>query len=179
VNTIAEFKARAEACGGTGLFRRCALSIRDGAGVFEKLLGDRRYRTVLEIGTYRGVTAAYMSQFCDRVITIDLKNGRMERQSDPFDRKGFWRQLGIGNIELHLVRSNAEKASIVAGLDFDFAFVDGDHTPPGPAEDFAMVRKCGAVLFHDYDGQNGVVDLVNSLPSHQVEVMDIFAFWRG
>jgi predicted O-methyltransferase YrrM len=179
VSTVAEFKVHAEACGGAGLFRRCALSIRDGGGVFERLLDGRKFKRILEIGTYRGVTAAYMSQFCERITTIDLKNGRMERQADPFDRAGFWHQLGIRNIDLRLVASDAEKANVIAGLDFDFAFVDGDHDGRGPAIDFEMVRKCGAVLFHDYDGQNGVVDLVNSLPSNQVEVIDIFALWRG
>lgn len=179
MSSVAEFKIRAEACGGAGLFRRCALSIRDGGGVFERLLSGGSFRRILEIGTYRGVTAAYMSQFCERVTTIDLRHGRMERQSDPFDRTAFWRQLGISNIDLRLVASNAEKAQVIAALDFDFAFVDGDHDADGPATDFEMVRKCGAVLFHDYDGQNGVVDLVNSLPRNQVEIMDIFAFWRG
>jgi hypothetical protein len=79
------------------------------------------------------------------------------------------------------VKDDAEKAALVAGLDFDLAFVDGDHDE-GVAVDFDLVKRCGAVLFHDYavsrKGRNAVMNLVDSLPRHEVEVIDIFAFWR-
>lgn len=159
--------------------RKSAINIRDGAGVFEKLLGDGRYKTVLEIGTFRGVTAAFMAQFVDRVITIDLKNGQLERQDPDFDRRQFWRSIGANNITLHRVYDDADKARIIAGLDFDFAFIDGDHTAPHPANDFALVQRCGAVLFHDHDGHNGVTEFVATLPRKQLTFMDIFAFWQA
>lgn len=143
------------------------------------LLGGGQYKRVLEIGTYRGITAAFMAQFVEHVDTIDLRDGRLERQPDVPNRYDIWNALGIENIDLNLVASKAEKAAIIAALDFDFAFVDGDHQGAGPAEDFALVKHCGAVLLHDYSGSNGVTKLVNSLPHRQVEVMDIFAFWRG
>ncbi len=65
------------------------MNIRDGAGVIERLLRRGKYRHVLEIGTYRGFTAAFMSQFCERVTTIDLKYGRMERYNEAFDRENL------------------------------------------------------------------------------------------
>ncbi len=177
---ITEFKARAEEAGGSRLFRWSALNIRDGAGVFERLLGGGKYKTVLEIGTYRGATAAYMSQFCEKVITIDLKHGLMERDLEPFDRRGLWESLGVTNIESHLVSSDGEKAELIHSLDFDFAFIDGDHAGNAPGRDFGMVKRCGAVLFHDYGADNnGVTPFVNSLPKSQVQIMDIFAFWTA
>lgn len=177
--SVAKFKKRVDPSIDARLFRRSALNIRDGAGVFDALLGGRKYKTILEIGTYRGLSAAYLSQFCDKVITIDLKHGRMERGNDAFDRQAFWAGLGITNIDLHLVDSNEDKARLIAGLDFDFAFIDGDHIAPGPAIDFDLVKRCGAVLFHDYDRGNDVQKFVDTLPREQIEIMDIFAFWRG
>lgn len=179
MTSVAEFKERVEPFGGHRLFRRSALHIRDGAGVFDHLLSGRKYKTIIEIGTYRGASAAYMAQFCERLITIDLKHGRMERGNDTFDREKFWADLGIGNIQLHLVGSNEEKAALVGALDFDFAFIDGDHIAPGPEIDFELVKRCGAVLFHDYDSGNDVKKFVDTLPREQVDIMDIFAFWRG
>ncbi len=151
------------------------MNIRDGAGVIERLLRRGKYRHVLEIGTYRGFTAAFMSQFCERVTTIDLKYGRMERYNDTFDRAALWANLGTDNIDLHLVENDDEKAALIAGLDFDFAFIDGDHDRP--KADFELVKHCGAVLFHDYDGDNAVTRLVDALPHSEVEIRDIFALW--
>lgn len=167
---------------GGSFLRKSALSIREGAGVFEKLLGGGQYRTVLEIGTYRGVSAAAMAQYCERVITIDLKHGKLEANGDEFDRIAFWESLGVSNIYLRLVADDCEKAAFINALKFDFAFVDGAHDET-VANDFALVKKCGAVLFHDYYKREGkpsyVYDFVNSLPKQEVTVLDIFAFWKS
>lgn len=163
--------------------KRSALSIRDGEGVFRAIMGDHGFRHALEIGTYRGVGAAAMAQFCERVTTIDLHYGRREQLGETWDRQAFWQRLGIDNIDLRLVHDNTEKAAFIATLDFDFAFVDGAHDKT-VADDFAMVKRCGTVLFHDYDRrgkkeQDCVADFVDSLPKAQIKVIDIFALWTA
>lgn len=168
---------------GASILRKSALNIRDGDFLFELILKNGGYKTCLEIGTYRGCTAAVMSQFCDKVITIDLKQGRLESHGESFDRVKFWQELGINNIELHLVENDKEKAELIESLDFDFAFVDGAHDET-VKDDFELVKRCGNVLFHDYDdrGQpclNHVFDFVNSLPRHQIKLIDIFALWTA
>ena len=166
-------RERIVALHGETCLRRSALRIRDGAGAFEWAMKGRGYRTALEIGTYRGASAAEMAQFCDRVITIDLKHGQL---TIDFDRHAFWRSLGVENIDLHLVADDREKAALIAGLDFQFAFVDGAHDERVNA-DFAMVRRCGNVLFHDYEPGGHVARLVDGLPAHEVQTRDIFALW--
>lgn len=168
---------------GEKFLRKSALNIRGGAGVFEKVMAGKGHKTALEIGTYRGVSAAEMAQYCERVITIDLKHGKLEQNGGTFGRQHFWKSLGIENIELHLIDDDVEKARLIDSLSFDFAFVDGAHDET-VANDFALVKKCGNVLFHDYDSRGRpeldyVYDFVNSLPKHQVEIIDIFAMWRG
>lgn len=168
---------------GDKVLRKSALNIRDGAGVFKWAMSGKGYRTVLEIGTYRGVSAAEMSQFCDRVITIDLNQGKIERSGERHDRCEFWKSLGISNVELHLVANDKEKAALIKTLDFDFAFVDGAHDETVNL-DFSLVKRCGNVLFHDYEpnhkpGHGHVFNLVNSLPKDQVQTKDIFALWNG
>jgi predicted O-methyltransferase YrrM len=174
-------RSKIEQIYGAKALRKSAINIRDGAGVFEWALAGKGYRTVLEIGTYRGVSAAEMSQFCDRVITIDLKHGRAEQHGETWDRQAFWKSLGAENVELHLVANDAEKARLIAGLEFDFAFVDGAHDET-VFKDFDMVKKCGRVLFHDYEpnhkpGHGHVFNLVSGLPSNEVQTKDIFALW--
>lgn len=177
---MSDFRERAEAFGGRGFLKRSAIRAEAGEGVFDRILGAGQYRRAVEIGTYRGATAAYMAQFCDRVTTIDLLDGQNERLGSPIDRKAFWDWMGVADkIDLHLVTDESQKAALVRSLDFDFAFIDGDHLGQAPARDFALVKECGAVLFHDYGGKNGVTHLIHRLPPHQVERIDIFAFWRS
>jgi hypothetical protein len=181
-----EIRDKIVALHGPAILRKSAMNIRGGGGVFERVMSGKGYRTALEIGTYRGVSAAEMSRYCDRVITIDLKHGKIEQNGEKFDRHAFWASLGITNIELHLVSNDKEKAELVKRLDFDFAFVDGahDHTVKN---DFEIVKRCGHVLFHDADDNrlrvdkphagNCVYEFLETLPREQLEFMDIFALW--
>lgn len=166
---------------GQHVLKRSILSIREGAGAMAHFLAGRGVHTALEIGTYRGVGAAEISQFVQRVITIDLVHGRMEQLGEEWDRRAFWSSLGIDNIELHLVRDDAEKAELIRSLDFDFAFVDGAHDER-VRDDFELVKRCGRVLFHDVDSRgkpelDHVYNFVMSLPRHELEQWDIFAQW--
>jgi len=168
---------------GTDMLHKSIISIRGGAGVLPALLGGGQFKTVLEIGTYRGVGAAEISQYVDRVITIDLKHGKLERLGEKHDRHAFWRAVGADNVEFIAVEDDEEKAHIVRRLEFDFALIDGahDHTV---RNDFALVRRCGNVLFHDFDRRGRreldyVIDFIETLPPHQLTPMDIFCMWRN
>lgn len=176
---IDEFRENVAAFAAREFIRKSVLSINGGGQVIQRVLGARQFKRALEIGTYRGVSSALMAQFCESVVTIDLQYGKMERDRQVFDRVRFWEAMGAGNIESHLVADDREKAALIGGLDFDFAFIDGDHEGRAPREDFNLVRRCGTVLFHDYAGDNGVVELIDSLPRHQIEIIDIFALWRA
>lgn len=180
---IRKFKRRVADCALREMLRKSAVHHDDDAAFLAALLERGRYRRILEIGTYRGMTAAYMSFFCERVITIDLRAGKIEREQRGYNRAKIWRALGIENIDLHLVESNEDKARVVAAQQFDFAFIDGDHDHPGPSIDFDLVKRCGAVLFHDYGAANGVTALVDALPrsepGSELLISGIFAFWRA
>ena len=60
---------------------------------------------------------------------------------------------------------------------FDFAFIDGDHTGDRPAKDFELVKKCGRVLFHDRT-REAVKAVIDALPKDEVEIMGGFAYWE-
>lgn len=179
---MSEMRKRIVDLFGQHALKRSILSIREGGGVMEHFLSGKGVRTALEIGTYRGVGAAEISQFVDRVITIDLDHGRLEQLGESWNRGHFWSSLGIDNIELRLVKNDAEKAALINSLEFDFAFVDGAHDQR-VRDDFKLVRRCGQVLFHDVDRRGKpekdyVYDFVMSLPREQLEFRDIFALWR-
>ena len=131
--------------------------------------------TCLEIGTYHGITAVMLSKYFKRVVCVSI---------DVRIRKLLKREivslLGIENIEFIDVMNNVEKAQVINSLEFDFCYSDGDHIEDTDT-DFALVERCGRVLFHEYwPLQVPVWNLVNSLPADEVTKADVdcFAYWQ-
>lgn len=115
-------------------------------------------RTILEIGTYKGATAAAFGlAFPEaRVTTIDLPEP--EKTSwNPLDSKltgGAIRVLGVKNVDEVRMSSANLGAWVSAGRRFDMIFVDGDHSTEGVARDILyaldLLAPGGCVVAHDY-----------------------------
>ena len=138
---------------------------------FEQFLHDHNVEgdTALEIGTYNGLTALVLARHFRRVITVDVA------QAPLLD--AISAHHGVENIVYVTVADNAEKARYITGLDFDFAFVDGDHEHDTVA-DFALVKRCGAVMFHEHwAAQPAVPALLASLTEGRTRVQGKFAVW--
>ena len=132
-------------------------------------------RTCLEIGTYHGITAILLSQYFDRVICISIDN-----EPETLMKHQLVDHLGIKNIEFIDLEDNGKKKKLISRMDFDFCYMDGDHTHD-TRTDFELVKKCGHVLFHEYwPLQAPVWNLVNSLPQNEVTraEYDCFAYWE-
>ena len=173
-------RERMEELYGDKIMRRSAA--RNGADVFEQVLSGKGYRTVLEIGTFRGCSAAVMAQYVEKVITIDLRYGKMEQNGELIDRFKFWKSLGLNNIAMWRIADDREKARVIEGLEFDFAFIDGAHDANGVKTDFELTKRCGRVLFHDVV-DNGAINhvghLLMTLPPRQVQMLGDFALWMA
>ena len=133
-------------------------------------------RVGLEIGTYHGVTAILLAERFERFISVSVDD------EDPARllKRELAEYLGVTNITFFDAKDNDEKGEIVRGLEFDFAYSDGDHTNDTVA-DWKLVRRCGRVLFHEvWPLQPPVWDLVNSLPPEEVTRAehDILAYWE-
>lgn len=131
---------------------------------------DFRGKRCVEIGTRKGLTAIVLARHFDEVVTIDIK-------PDP-EKHEIAKYVGANNIRFIDVKDNAEKAKIIRGLKFDAAYVDGDHARD-TEDDFALVRRCGRVLFHEYwQTQEPVWNLVNRLKAEgTVSTEGKFALW--
>jgi hypothetical protein len=82
------------------------------------------------------------------------------------------------------VADDREKQILVEALAFDLAFLDGDHDREAVELDFALTRKCGRVLFHDYEeipntACPGVRDAVDALREGTVLRDQPFAWWQA
>ena len=172
---------------GKDILKRSALNLPNGAEDIKYFMKKKSICLALEIGTFRGITSAWMSQFCDQLITVDLLNGQFEDYKSKFEwantssREEIWNYLGIKNITYRPLEDNQQKVVLSSVLDYDFAFIDGDHSYEGVKFDFDLVKKCGRVLFHDYDKAKGkdcpVRDFINSITYGNIETRTDFAYW--
>lgn len=139
----------------------------------EKFLKDENIKgkCCFEVGTWNGLTALILSRFFDRVVTVDIANKPLKLD--------ILKEAGVTNVECINITSNKEKKGIVEKLDFDFAYLDGDHAHDTQT-DFKLVKKAGRVLFHEaWPFQEPVWDLINHLPSNEVTFGGAgLAMWR-
>lgn len=152
---------------GIGVFRRsCVL---EGFDAFIRKNGFAGKR-VVEIGTCNGLTAIILARHFAEVVTIDNAPNEKKYEIAQF--------LGVENVRFIDVANNDQKAAVIRGLDFDAAFVDGDHACDTET-DFSLVERCGRVLFHEYWApQQPVVELVDALRVHgHVETEQKWAIW--
>lgn len=139
-----------------------------------KFLTENKVRggTCFEVGTWNGLTAVVLSRFFDRVVTVDIAHNELKR-----DVLGH---LGIDNITCIDIVDNEQKAKVAKKMTFDFAYLDGDHAHDTES-DFALVKHCGRVLFHEvWPFQPPVWNLVHTLPAGQVVFGGAgLALWDG
>lgn len=144
-------------------------------GLAERLEG-RRWGTILEIGTYRGMSAVVLARFAEAVITIDT-------EAQPEVAKVL--ELGgcADRVSPIIVPNNAAKTLLIKNLHFDMAFIDGGHSYVQVLGDYASTKRCGELLFHDYpdsgSGMRGVGQLFDELPVSETEPCEPFAWWRA
>jgi len=111
-----------------------------------------KINVAVDIGTYKGIGAAYIAQFANKVYTFDI----IER---PVIHK-VWDDLEVRDkICFYLIKGRDDNPSkdkraidietILDTIKFDFAFIDDGHSENDVEEDFKLVKRCGRVLFHD------------------------------
>lgn len=152
---------------GIGVFRRS--SVLEGFNDFVRKNAFTGKR-VVEIGTCNGLTAIILARWFGEVVTIDIEPNTKKRQIAEF--------LRIDNVRFVDVVDNATKAAVIKDLEFDAAFVDGDHARDTET-DFALVERCGRVLMHEHWGpQPAVVELYDRLKKRgQVVTAGKWALW--
>ncbi len=128
----------------------------------DKFLTDRNVHgsVCFEIGTWNGITAAVLSRYFDRVVSVDIAHNDLKHE--------ILAHLGITNVECIDITDNSHKAKIANRLEFDFAYLDGDHANDTES-DWELTKHCGRVLFHEcWPFQEPVFDLVQTLPPEEV-----------
>jgi len=123
---------------------------------------------ILEIGTFKGLSAMMMSKMRPdaEIITIDSHCGipsepKLSTSYEAVIEK--LREHNCTNIK-HIPVSSEE---FVLSKTIDLLFIDGDHTFQGVSFDFHKfshyVKKGGFIIFHDFGTHKGVTQFCRSL----------------
>lgn len=119
----------------------------DGENVLRSYLKDiGKIRTAIEIGTYQGVSACIISEFADKVHSIDIEPRQLTQHIINF--------LEVENVITYVVENREKEIDIVNDIfekeNVDFVFIDGEHFNGELEKDFEMTKKCKKILIHDY-----------------------------
>lgn len=122
-------------------------------------------KRVLEIGTFRGYSAALMATTALMVHTVDWHRGGEElgAQDTLMEAWHNIRAAGADNVILHVGKSSDVLPTLRGP--FDLVFIDGSHQYEGVRTDIALSRRLSSTfLFHDYNyGFVGVMRAVDEL----------------
>jgi len=132
-------------------------------------------KTIVEIGTYRGITAAVLASMADKVYTFDAvyqPATQIVWQLFNVSKKIDYRIVGIYKKDIPLievtkairneiniftiindminqVETDKQIAKELENIKFDFAYIDARHNYDSAKRDFKLVKKCGRVMFDD------------------------------
>lgn len=120
----------------------------------------RKGKSILEIGTFKGATAAAFALACPdvKVTTMDLPDPTISRNNaQPSEECGeAIRALGLAGRIQQLRMDSAKISDWIpnASQRFDAIFVDGDHSPAAVFRDLSnaaqLLTPTGVIVAHDY-----------------------------
>lgn len=131
-----------------------------------------RPKLVFETGTASGCSALMLLQYAEKVVTFDVKEVPMK-----YD---VWKHYGVADrVKAHVIKDTSEIADLLTE-EFDFAFIDGDHSYEGCAKDIAVAEKCGRLLFHDVY-HPPIIQAINELRARRggnyIQCGGTFGYW--
>lgn len=123
---------------------------------------------VLEIGTFRGLTAVLMAQQRPdiKIITIDPHIGIPSENlySNPYIVEDNAKKYNVNSQISHFPLSSYDYNSQEK---FDLVFIDGDHSFKWVAHDYHKfephVKEGGLIVFHDFGNHKGVTEFCSSI----------------
>jgi len=124
---------------------------------------ENNVENIIEIGTYKGVTAAIFASIIDgKVYTININDDEI------FYSKTLWDSLEIKNIVQIKGSSLDELPKLVDSVDkIGFVYVDGNHDIPYPAKEFEIInnskiKNTNTLVYFDDGPLKGVMQAIDT-----------------
>ena len=140
---------------------------------FRNLVEQCAYNRIGELGTYKGVSTAVLSEYADEVRTLDIMPDK--------DRQKIWDYLGISNIKSYVIQTQKERDEQLLDIAqwAELMFIDGGHLANDILVDEQLTRECKYRIFDDASVGNSWKDVRNCLDNlpdeFEVTYLDRFA----
>ena len=167
---------------GEDILERSVLLPNNPEGYLAELIEKIKPKRILEIGTFNGVTTAFLAQFpfVEKVITIDIRKYN--------DVEKIWKIIKVRNTNIEvkrkisrlLIKGDDEKPSFIDKYKpYDLILIDGDHKYNKVKYDFELTKSFPYILFHDYGSNPEVTNFINGLKGVISKRPDLkFALWK-
>lgn len=136
---------------------------------------EHRRPVCLEIGTHHGVGSAILAIRGLDVITLDIDRYPIQRR--------IWAHFGVeARVSPLITTGDADTARLAQDMQFDLAFIDGCHEFASVAANFDAVKRCGRVIFHDYEHRkhrDRTVAFVDAIDYGRTTKLSPFAVWES
>lgn len=154
---------------------------------------------IVEIGSYKGQSAAYLCTGSREGVSIYLVDLWDREKLDEVSENNQYAVAGKTHFKVLVERLRTlgvyDKITPLQGLSvyhgshwdkpIDLLFIDGDHSYKGVCSDFMIwyshVKKDGVIAFHDYStGWPGVQTFIDEVASQKLEFLAIHdRVWSG
>jgi len=137
----------------------------------------------MEIGTFNGLGTITLASIGRFVYTFDVAYRNQEYIWSLFPNIRNKISTYCGPQEFLSYTISEIKFYLSKFLNFNFAFIDGDHTIDAVRRDFEMVKFCGRVLFHDCWTRNMPIrnfvtkEIGGTIPNPEVED-GMYGYWE-
>lgn len=131
--------------------------------LFELLSGQKRKKYALEIGSNFGGTTFALCHIYEKVVAIDIKyDPNFDRIKSEFPNFDYIIMDSKSNDLIEIIKST--------GIEFDFIFIDGDHSYEGVKSDYdkfkQFISKEGLIGFHDI-----IESDINKVMNNRVDIL--------
>lgn len=137
---------------------------------------------VIEIGTFHGLSTVALASIARHVYTFDIACRDVDYMLGLFGLRNKVSKTAAQqeqiDFEINLLRKGWGQ-TWRDRVNFNFAFIDGDHEYEAVRHDFGLVKFCKRVLFHDV--HHGTVKrfVIDELGAKVVDDNGYFGYWEA
>ena len=140
---------------------------------------EPKVANIIEIGTYNGFSALTLASIGKIVYTYDVAYRGAEFVWNLFGMEKKIRCCVAPQWQIDFEIKNTIVKCWKDKFNFNFAFIDGEHTEKAVRHDFELVKFCGRVLFDNANFPELKRFVIDEIGGKVEGVNSVWGYWEG